>query len=144
MPEFSVNRRGLMAAAAAAPVIAAAAPAIAQPPPGRDPSGGAPTADQQRRMKWWHDAKFGMFIHFGLYAARGRHEWDMEDEAVLGRLDQHTQIGIGPFDVPPGQLLDDIGSPDRLMQRLGNRPRGVTVQNVDFDTHGDAGFVAGR
>src|SRR3569833_1694923 len=82
MPEFSVNRRGLMAAAAAAPIIAAALFVLVLPPAGRDPSGGASTADQQRRMKLWHDAKFGMFIHCGLYAARGRHEWDMEDEAV--------------------------------------------------------------
>ncbi|HEY8255523.1 MAG TPA: alpha-L-fucosidase, partial [Rhizomicrobium sp.] len=94
--EFSVNRRGLMAAAAAAPVIAAAAPAIAQPPAGRDPNGGAPTADQQRRMKWWHEAKFGMFIHFGLYAARGRHEWDMEDEAVPVHEYEKLTAGFNP------------------------------------------------
>src|SRR3712207_7964210 len=23
-------------------------------------------ADRERRMKWWHEAKFGMFIHWGL------------------------------------------------------------------------------
>jgi len=96
MPEFSVNRRGLMATAAAAPVIAAAAPAVAQPPPGRDPSAGASTPDQQRRMKWWHEAKFGMFIHFGLYAARGRHEWDMEDEAVPILEYQKLTAGFNP------------------------------------------------
>jgi alpha-L-fucosidase len=84
MPDFSIDRRGLMLGAAAAPVIVAAAqePASAQPPPGRDPSAAASTPDQQRRMKWWHDAKFGMFIHFGLYAAHGRHEWAMENEAI--------------------------------------------------------------
>ena len=27
------------------------------------------------RMKWWTDARFGMFIHFGLYSAGARHEW---------------------------------------------------------------------
>ena len=27
------------------------------------------------RMKWWTDARFGMFIHWGLYALPGRHEW---------------------------------------------------------------------
>jgi len=96
MPEFSVNRRGLMVAAATAPMIAAAAPAIAQPPPGRDPNGGASTPDQQRRMKWWHEAKFGMFIHFGLYAARGRHEWDMEDEAVPVHEYEKLTAGFNP------------------------------------------------
>jgi alpha-L-fucosidase len=38
--------------------------------------------DRARRMKWWHEAKFGMFIHWGLYAVVGRHEWVMENEAV--------------------------------------------------------------
>ncbi len=27
------------------------------------------------RMKWWTDARFGMFIHWGLYALPARHEW---------------------------------------------------------------------
>src|SRR5579864_259997 len=39
-------------------------------------------ADRERRMKWWHEARFGMFIHFGLYSVVGRHEWEMEEEAV--------------------------------------------------------------
>ncbi len=34
-----------------------------------------------QRMQWWHAAKFGMFIHFGVYSTIGRHEWVMEDEA---------------------------------------------------------------
>jgi alpha-L-fucosidase len=45
-------------------------------------SSAAPTADQLRRMQWWHAAKFGMFIHFGVYSTIGRHEWVMEDEAI--------------------------------------------------------------
>jgi alpha-L-fucosidase len=39
-------------------------------------------ADRARRMKWWHEATFGMFIHWGLYSVRGRHEWVMENEAI--------------------------------------------------------------
>ena len=39
-------------------------------------------ADRQRRMKWWHEARFGMFIHFGLYSVVGRHEWVMENEGI--------------------------------------------------------------
>lgn len=55
----------------------------ATPPAGeRDPYPVAPTPDQIRRMKWWHDAKFGMFIHFGAYSQYGRHEWAMETQAI--------------------------------------------------------------
>jgi alpha-L-fucosidase len=44
------------------------------------PAGGP--EDRPRRMKWWHDAKFGMFIHWGLYSVLGRHEWVMENEGI--------------------------------------------------------------
>src|SRR5713226_437285 len=47
---------------------------------------GSPTtstsADRARRMQWWHAAKFGMFIHWGLYSTLGRHEWVMENEGI--------------------------------------------------------------
>jgi alpha-L-fucosidase len=34
------------------------------------------TAQQkQARMQWWTEARFGMFIHWGLYAQPARHEW---------------------------------------------------------------------
>jgi alpha-L-fucosidase len=39
-------------------------------------------SDRARRMRWWHDAKFGMFIHWGLYSVVGRHEWVMEMEGI--------------------------------------------------------------
>jgi alpha-L-fucosidase len=32
-------------------------------------------AQKTARMKWWTDARFGMFIHWGLYALPARHEW---------------------------------------------------------------------
>src|SRR3954468_17796240 len=88
MPDFSLDRRSLMIAAAAAPLIVTAAQEAAQAQVpggyvgGGYGTGGAPTPDQQRRLAWWHQAKFGMFIHFGLYAAYGRHEWAMETQAV--------------------------------------------------------------
>ena len=34
------------------------------------------------RMKWWTDARFGMFIHFGLYAVPARHEWVKSNERI--------------------------------------------------------------
>ena len=34
------------------------------------------TPEQKKeRMAWWTDARFGMFIHWGLYAQAARHEW---------------------------------------------------------------------
>src|SRR6202041_1229643 len=62
-----------------------AAAAFAQPgTPLPKPQAGPDTedADRIRRMKWWHEARFGMFIHWGLYSVLGRHEWVMEEEGI--------------------------------------------------------------
>jgi alpha-L-fucosidase len=42
----------------------------------------AQTRERARRMKWWHDARFGMFVHWGLYSQLGRHEWVMNRERI--------------------------------------------------------------
>lgn len=34
------------------------------------------------RLAWWTEARFGMFIHFGLYALPARHEWYKTTAAV--------------------------------------------------------------
>lgn len=34
------------------------------------------------RMQWWREARFGMFVHWGLYAQLGRHEWVMNRERI--------------------------------------------------------------
>ena len=34
------------------------------------------------RMDWWRKARFGMFVHFGLYSILGRHEWVMSMEGI--------------------------------------------------------------
>jgi alpha-L-fucosidase len=66
------RRDYLQAMAAAAAASAVRTPAWA--------SGG--DADRAQRMKWWHEARFGMFIHWGLYSTLGRHEWAMENEGI--------------------------------------------------------------
>lgn len=36
---------------------------------------GETAAQKSKRMQWWADARFGMFIHWGLYSLPARHEW---------------------------------------------------------------------
>jgi alpha-L-fucosidase len=31
--------------------------------------------DAQHRLQWWRDARFGMFLHWGVYSIPGRGEW---------------------------------------------------------------------
>jgi alpha-L-fucosidase len=33
-------------------------------------------------MAWWRAARFGMFIHFGVYSTVGRQEWVLEEEGI--------------------------------------------------------------
>ena len=33
-------------------------------------------------MQWWRDARYGMFVHWGLYSIPGRGEWLMWDERI--------------------------------------------------------------
>ncbi|MGY0040857.1 alpha-L-fucosidase [Pedobacter sp. NJ-S-72] len=37
--------------------------------------GNETAAQKQKRMEWWTQDRFGMFIHWGLYAQPARHEW---------------------------------------------------------------------
>jgi alpha-L-fucosidase len=39
-------------------------------------------ADKSERMGWWREARFGMFVHWGLYSQLGRHEWVMNRERI--------------------------------------------------------------
>jgi alpha-L-fucosidase len=60
--------RTLTAILAALLILTAVLPASAQLPKETE-------AQKTARMKWWTDARFGMFIHWGLYALPARHEW---------------------------------------------------------------------
>jgi alpha-L-fucosidase len=39
-------------------------------------------AARAARMAWWREARFGMFIHFGIYAIPGRGEWVQWNEQI--------------------------------------------------------------
>src|SRR5678816_2544694 len=82
-----MNRRNYLALMGAAGTLAATSKLdLVAAQETRPADTGAPTtstlADRERRMKWWHEAKFGMFIHWGLYSTLGRHEWVMENEGI--------------------------------------------------------------
>lgn len=39
-------------------------------------------AQKEERLAWWTEARFGMFIHWGLYAQAARHEWVKSRESI--------------------------------------------------------------
>ena len=67
------------------------------------PQGGAcekrePCSEKDRRMAWWREAKFGMFIHWGLYAVpAGR--WHEQPIPGIGEwIMYHAQIPIPVYE----------------------------------------------
>ncbi len=92
---FQFLRRAWIAAVAATLTVVAA---TAAPDPGNIHSEEPllkidPPQVEAQRLAWWNDARFGMFIHWGLYSQWGCH-----------------------FPGPDGKLLD--GSTEHMMQRL--------------------------
>ncbi|WP_207420370.1 alpha-L-fucosidase [Desertivirga brevis] len=45
-------------------------------------------AQKSERMEWWRQARFGMFIHWGLYSAAARHEW-VQNREKMTREEYH-------------------------------------------------------
>jgi alpha-L-fucosidase len=37
---------------------------------------------KEKRMEWWTNDRFGMFIHWGIYALPARHEWVKHNERI--------------------------------------------------------------
>ena len=91
MDDGQISRRDylkLLGAGAAATALPLDARAQSNPPPIPQESAEV-KADRERRMRWWHEAKFGMFIHWGLYSVYGRHEWVQEMEGI--HADEYAQ-----------------------------------------------------
>lgn len=42
----------------------------------------SPTEENLSARKWFQDAKFGLFIHWGVYSVRGRGEWVMNNDRI--------------------------------------------------------------
>jgi alpha-L-fucosidase len=85
MPDnHTISRRGVLGSLGAATAISALGPSPLSAQANSADQGPTTStiASRDRRMKWWHEARFGMFIHFGLYSVLGRHEWAMELEGI--------------------------------------------------------------
>ena len=52
-------------------------------------------AQKEKRMAWWTNDRFGMFIHWGIYAVPARHEWVKNRERIS---DEAYQVYFDRFD----------------------------------------------
>ncbi|MBE7173935.1 MAG: alpha-L-fucosidase [Williamsia sp.] len=53
-------------------------------------------AEKAKRMQWFTDARFGMFIHWGLYALPARHEWVKNRERLTNEAYQKYFDNFNP------------------------------------------------
>jgi len=55
----------------------------------------------ESRMRWFKEARFGMFVHWGLYSLLGRNEWTMHNEQIpraeYARLADRFRPGPAPM-----------------------------------------------
>jgi len=58
----------------------------------------APTPENLKNREWYQDAKFGLFIHWGIYSTLGDGEWVMQVQSI----DKKTYQKIAPFFNPTG------------------------------------------
>jgi alpha-L-fucosidase len=80
MQGANLSRRQLILSAMAAGLATAATPC--EFAAALTDTKSAKAVSRAKRMQWWHEAKFGMFIHWGLYSVIGREEWIMEMEGI--------------------------------------------------------------
>ena len=60
--------------------------------------------EQDRRMKWWREARFGMFIHWGIYALPAG-VWKGKDIPGIGEWIQHRgKIPLAEYEKLAGQF----------------------------------------
>ncbi len=94
------------------------------------PSSAQQAATREKRMAWWHEAKFGMFIHWGLYSVIGQHEWAMEVEGVPIR---QYEILAKNFKPRPNAAREWA----RLAKRAGQKYMVMTTKHHEGFCHWD-------
>ena len=73
-------------------------------------------ATRDGRMRWWREARFGMFVHYGLYAQVGRNEWVMAMENIQQASTQNAAS------------TQQVESSARNLDEVGQRLKGLVAQ----------------
>ncbi|ANH81733.1 alpha-L-fucosidase [Niabella ginsenosidivorans] len=60
-----------------------------------------PPEQKAQRMQWWTNARFGMFIHWGLYSLAARHEWVKQHERMTSEQYQKYFDHFNPDEFDP-------------------------------------------
>ena len=107
------NNRGFLrqCLATALGAVLSATTVLAGPPVSASSNDGPyePTTESLRRHKvpqWYEDAKFGIFIHWGVYAVPAYHEWYVTFMSPKSSF--AFNLGSPPYTATQGNLPDDV------------------------------------
>ena len=97
-------------------------------------SGQRPAAHGDRRLDWWRDAKFGLFIHWGLYAIPAGRWHDQPIPGIGEWIMQRAQIPVREYEQLARQFNPvhfDADAWVRLAKRAGQRYLVITAKHHD-------------
>lgn len=81
-------------------------------------------ASRSNRMEWWHEAKFGMFIHFGLFSVLGKDVWNFESEGWTMAEYERFMKEFNPHPGAPREWA-------KIARRAGQKYMVLTAKNHD-------------
>ncbi len=81
--------------------------------------------EYKERMKWWNEARFGMFIHWGLYSVLGRDCWVMHHE----RIPKEEYAELADKFCPPKEFTPELWV--KLAKEAGMRYMVLTTRHHD-------------
>jgi alpha-L-fucosidase len=64
-----------------------------------------PSEENLENREWFRDAKFGMFIHWGIYSVLGDGEWVMENKRIDKKTYKHLAEFFNPVDFDPEEWV---------------------------------------
>jgi hypothetical protein len=101
-------------------------------------------AQKEARMEWWTEARFGMFIHWGLYALPARHEWVKKNERMTDATYQKYFDLFNP-DLYDARAWARMARQAGMMRRHHlQAPRGVLLFDSKFTDYNATRTPAGR
>src|SRR5260221_5072158 len=71
-----------------------------------------PTPDNLKNREWFQDAKFGLFIHWGVYSVLGDGEWVMNNQQIPIKTYEKLPSFFNPTQFDPAawvQMVKDAG-----------------------------------
>ena len=64
-----------------------------------------PTPDNLKARQWFQDAKFGLFIHWGVYSVLGRGEWVMNNDKITVADYEKIPAQFNPTEFNPAEWV---------------------------------------